>query len=44
MHTLILQEKNVLHYLSSIRTGLQLRYKNVKTEAEKLIMLLKKEY
>jgi hypothetical protein len=33
-----------LHYLNSIRTGLQLRYANIKLEAEKLIMLLKKEY
>src|SRR5258706_10216807 len=40
----ILKLTSILHYLNSIRTGLQLKYHNVKSEAEKLIMLLKKEY
>ena len=40
----LLKLTSILHYLNSIRTGLQLRYANIKLEAEKLIMLLKKEY
>jgi hypothetical protein len=40
----LLKLTSILHYLNSIRTGLQQRYNNVKSEAEKLIMLLKKEY
>ena len=42
--TTVLKLTSILHYLNSIRTGLQLKYNNVKLEAEKLIMLLKKEY
>ena len=40
----LLKLTSILHYLNSIRTGLQLKYNNVKSEAEKLIILLKKEY
>ena len=39
----LLKLTSILHYLNSIRTGLQLKYNNVKSEAEKLIILLKKE-
>lgn len=40
----LLKLTSTLHYLNSIRTGLQLKYSYVKSEAEKLIILLKKEY
>ena len=40
----LLKLTSILHYLNSIRIGLKLRYNYVKTEAEKLIMLLRKEY
>ena len=41
---ILLKLTSILHYLNSIRTGLQLKYKYLKLEAEKLIVLLKKEY
>ena len=41
---ILLKLTSILHYLNSIRTGLQLKYNYLKLEAEKLVMLLKKEY
>ena len=40
----LLKLTSILHYLNSIRRGLQLKYTYLKSEAEKLILLLKKEY
>ena len=40
----LLKLTSILHYLNSIRRGVQIKYTYVKSEAEKLIILLKKEY
>ena len=40
----LLKLTSILHYLNSVRRGVQLRYDYIKIEAEKLIELLKNEY
>jgi len=40
----LLRLTSILHYLNSVRRGVQLRYDYIKIEAEKLIELLKNEY
>ena len=40
----LLRLSSILHYLNSVRNGLRLRYLYLNAEAEKLVMLLKKEY
>ena len=40
----LLRLTSILHYLNSVRRGVQLRYDYIKGEAETLIQLLKNEY
>ena len=40
----LLKLTSILHYLNSVRRGVQLRYDYIKLEADKLIQVLKKEY